>query len=174
MARNPKQDANLIPIQKGDLSTEEAKRRGSLGGKKSAEMRKLRKDAKKTIQFIMSMDAVGSVKNNLENIGVPDGAQSNMTATWVKCYTDWLKTGDIRLLEALMRYGGFDASELRKERESIARVDAMNKSGIPVSGEADSTRNEIMIVLPDDGRGAPGASAISQSEAEDIFNSRED
>lgn len=36
MARNPKQDANLRPIKKGELSSEEAKRRGSKGGNAKA------------------------------------------------------------------------------------------------------------------------------------------
>lgn len=34
---------NLKPIKKGDLSKEEAKKRGSIGGKKSAEARRERK-----------------------------------------------------------------------------------------------------------------------------------
>jgi len=36
-------EQNLKPIKKGQLSKEEAKRRGSKGGKKSAEVRKARK-----------------------------------------------------------------------------------------------------------------------------------
>ena len=36
-------EKNLKPIKKGQLSKEEAKRRGSKGGKKSAEVRKARK-----------------------------------------------------------------------------------------------------------------------------------
>lgn len=36
-------EKNLKPIEKGQLSKEEAKRRGSIGGKKSAEVRKARK-----------------------------------------------------------------------------------------------------------------------------------
>jgi hypothetical protein len=36
-------EKNLKPIRKGQLSKEEAKRRGSNGGKKSAEVRKARK-----------------------------------------------------------------------------------------------------------------------------------
>lgn len=167
MARNPKQDANLKPYQKGDLTSEEAKRRGSAGGKKSAEMKRLRKDAKKTIQYIMQLDAAASVKANLEKAEIPDDAHSNMTATWVKCFTDYLRTGDIRLLEALMRYGGFDEAELRKARESEARVEAMNKSGIPVGAEPESgNRSDVLIVLPDDGRGAPGAKQVTQREAD--------
>lgn len=36
-------EKNLKPIKKGQLTSEEAKRRGSKGGKKSAEVRKARK-----------------------------------------------------------------------------------------------------------------------------------
>ena len=33
-------EKNLVPIKKGELSSEEAKRRGSAGGKKSAQVRR--------------------------------------------------------------------------------------------------------------------------------------
>ena len=168
MARNPKQDANLRPIQKGELSPEEAKKRGSAGGKKSAEVRRMRRDAKKTIQYIMALDAVGNTKENLIRVGIPEEVCVNMTATWVKCYTEWLRTGNIKLLEVLMKYGGFDEAELRRARESEARIRAMDKSGIPVLGEVDST-SDVFVVLPDDGRGAPGAIAISEDEADALI-----
>lgn len=171
MARNPNQDANLRPIQKGELSSEEAKKRGSAGGKKSAAVRRLRKDAKRTIRYIMELDAVGTVKENLEKTGIPEDAQSNMTATWVKCYTDWLRTGDVKLLEILMKYGGFDEAELRKAEESAARIRAMDKSGIPVPGEVDAVgRNDVFVILPDDGRGAPGAVGITKREADQLMD----
>ena len=143
MARNPKQDANLRPLRKGELSSEEAKKRGSVGGKKSAEVRRMRRDAKKTIQYIMELDAVGNTAENLKRVGIPEEACSNMTATWVKCYTEWLRTGNVKLLEVLMKYGGFD--------------------------EADPTKSEVFVVLPDDGRGAPGAVAISEEEADALM-----
>ena len=41
-------------------SSEEAKKRGSVVGKKSGEVRLMRRDAKKTIRYIMELDAVGS------------------------------------------------------------------------------------------------------------------
>ena len=124
------------------------------------------RDAKKTIQYIMGLDAVGNTEENLKRVGIPDDACTNMTATWVKCYTEWLRTGNIKLLEVLMKYGGFDEAELRKARESDARIRAMDKSGIPVLGEADTMKSEVFVVLPDDGRGAPGATAISEDEAD--------
>ena len=169
MARNPKQNANLRPIRKGELSFEEAKKLGSAGGKKSAEVRRMRRDAKKTIQYILGLDAVGNTAENLKRVGIPEEACSNMTATWVKCYTEWLRTGNVKLLEVLMKYGGFDEAELRKTRESDARIRAMDKSGIPVFGEADPTKSEVFVVLPGDGRGAPRAVAISEGEADALM-----
>ncbi len=169
MARNPKQDANLRLIQKGELSSEEAKVRGSAGGRKSGEARRMRRDAKKTIQYILELDAVGNTKENLKRVGIPEEACSNMTATWVKCYTEWLRTGNVKLWEVLMKYGGFDEAELRKAKESDARIRAMDKSGIPVFGEADPTKSEVFVVLPDDGRSAPGAVAISEEEADALM-----
>lgn len=164
MARNPKSDENLKMFD-SNQSREEAKKNGSKGGKKSGEMRRMRKDAKKTIQYIMGLNPADSVKVQLEKAEIPKEAQSNMTATWVKCFTDYLRTGDIRLLEALMRYGGFDEAEIRKEAESKARIETMLKSGIPVGGEPERDHSNVLIVLPDDGRGAPGAQQVTQQEA---------
>ena len=65
-----------------------------------------------------------------------------------------------------MKYGGFDEAELRKARENDARIRAMDKSGILVLGETDPTKSEVFIILPDDRRGAPGAIAISEDEAD--------
>ena len=49
MARNPKQDANLKPVKKGELSSEEAKRRGSKGGKASGASRRALKTFKEVL-----------------------------------------------------------------------------------------------------------------------------
>ena len=90
----------------------------------------------------MELDAVGNTKENLKRVGIPDEVCTNMTATWVKCYTEWLRTGSIKLMEVLMKYGRFDKAELRKARESDARIRAMDKSGIPVLGEADALMSD--------------------------------
>ena len=169
MARNPKQDANLRPIQKGELSSEEAKKRGSAGGKKSGKVRKMHMDAKKIFQYILGLDAVVNTEENLIRVGISKEAYTNMTATWGKCYTEWLRTGNVKLLKVLMKYGGFDETELRKARESDERIRAMDKSGIPVFGEADPMKSDVFVVLPDDGRGAQGVTAISEYEADTLM-----
>ena len=45
---------NLRPIKKGELSKAEAKRRGSLGGKKSGESRRARKTLKEALLGLLS------------------------------------------------------------------------------------------------------------------------
>ena len=53
MARNPKQDANLKPFHKGDLTSEEAKKRGRVGGVKSGESRRAKRDAKSAVRYLL-------------------------------------------------------------------------------------------------------------------------
>lgn len=47
---------NLKPYKKGELSSEEAKKRGSKGGKKSVESRRARKTLKEELELLLSMD----------------------------------------------------------------------------------------------------------------------
>ena len=58
-------EQNLRPIQKGELSKEEAKRRGSLGGKASVEARKERKLIKDRILERMGEDDWDTMIDNL-------------------------------------------------------------------------------------------------------------
>ncbi len=77
----------------------------------------MRRDAKKNIQYIMELDAVGSTAEHLKRIGIPEEACSNMTAAWVKCYTEWLRIGNVKLLKILMKYGGFAEADPTKSEE---------------------------------------------------------
>ena len=58
-------EQNLKPIQKGQLSKEEAKRRGSIGGKKSVESRKQEKIFQKAIAERMGFDDFNEMIDNL-------------------------------------------------------------------------------------------------------------
>lgn len=82
MAR--KQDENLKPIKKGELSREEAKRRGAKGGVASGVARREKKTMAQTLELFLSMPLkdgdladIGSLKSlaNAEgkNISVQEG-----------------------------------------------------------------------------------------------------
>lgn len=49
-------EQNLRPIKKGELSSEEAKRRGSLGGKKAAEIKRAKKTMKEMLDYLLEKE----------------------------------------------------------------------------------------------------------------------
>lgn len=49
-------EQNLRPIKKGELSSEEAKRRGSLGGKKSVEIKRAKKTMKEMLDYLLEKE----------------------------------------------------------------------------------------------------------------------
>ena len=62
-------EKNLKPIKKGELSKEEAKKRGSKGGKRSGEVRRERKTMKEMLDYLLQQDITnkqGETKNTLE------------------------------------------------------------------------------------------------------------
>ena len=117
MARNPKQDANLKPIKKGDLSKEELKKRQSNGGKKSGEVRRQKKDAREAARYILGLAASGQIKNNLKDLGVTDA--NNLEALQARLLGMALG-GNLDAYRELMLAAGFNQEENRKERESVA------------------------------------------------------
>lgn len=60
-----KQDANLKPIKKGGLTHEEAQARGAAGGKKSAEVRKARKEAAALCYDMLQSELQGRKKSSV-------------------------------------------------------------------------------------------------------------
>lgn len=59
-------EQNLKPIKKGQLSKEEAKRRGSLGGKRSAQVRRERRAMQEIARIVLDMPLE---KGDLDDIG---------------------------------------------------------------------------------------------------------
>lgn len=120
MARNPKQDANLKPIRKGDLSKEELKKRQSNGGKKSGEVRRAQRDAKSAIRYLLGLPAKGNLATNLKELGLPENEITNMAALQARMFTSIVSTGDTDKYMTFMKMGGYEPEETRKERESLA------------------------------------------------------
>ena len=156
MPRNPKQDANLKPLQKGDLTSEEAKKRGRSGGVKSGEVRRAKRDAKSAIRYLLNLPPTASIKANLSEMGFPLTEQTNMAALQAM-------SGNLEAYTALMKMAGFEPEENRKERESIsadrrreieldAKVNALgiNAEGLSASinmGDEDGN-NDVVIYMP--------------------------
>ena len=120
MARNPKQDANLRPIKKGELSHEEAKRRGQAGAKKSAEVRRAKRDARESARYILNLAVKGDALAQLEKLGADKkDSLTNMDLLIARLFVQGT-AGNLDAIKQLMQIAGYDSEENRKERESVA------------------------------------------------------
>jgi len=119
MARNPKQDANLKPIKKGQLSSEEAKKRGAAGAKKSAETRRAKRDQRQAANYILNLVAKGVPLEQVLSLGgeEKDGI-TNQEVLYARLYT-MAYAGNMDAFDRLMKAAGKDVVENRLERESI-------------------------------------------------------
>lgn len=115
--RNPEFQAQVI------RTSEQAKKKGSAGGKKSGEVRRensrRKRDAREAARYILELAATGTVAENLEKLGVDIEEQTNMAALQASLFT-YAMRGDLNAYVALMKMAGYDPEETRKERESIA------------------------------------------------------
>lgn len=119
MARTAKQVANLKPIKKGELSKEEAKSRGSKGGKKSAEVRRKKRDAREAARYILGLTAKGVPAEQVLSIGgqKQDGL-TNLEVLYARLFT-MAYSGNMEAFDRLVKVAGYDPSENRLERESV-------------------------------------------------------
>lgn len=162
MARNPKQDANLKPIRKGDLSREELKKRQSNGGKKSGEVRRAKRDAKSAIRYLLDLPPTVSLKNKLEEMGFPINEQTNMAALQARLFSMAIG-GNIDAYNTLMKMAGFEPEENRKERESVAsdkrrelelnaKIEALGNgpegSSAALSMNDEDGKSDVVIYMP--------------------------
>ena len=162
MARNPKQDANLKPFQKGELTREEAKKRGRAGGVKSGESRRAKRDAKSAVRYLLDLAAKGKIADNLRELGFPTNEQTNMAALQARLFT-MAMSGNLDAYTALMRMAGYEPEENRKERESIAadrrreieldaKVSALGSNPEGMSASVNMSdedgNNDVVIYMP--------------------------
>ena len=120
VARNPKQDANLKPIKKGDLSKEELKKRQSNGGKKSGEVRRQKRDAREAARYILGLAAKGQILENTMTLGADkkDGI-TNLEAMQARLFS-MAMGGNLEAYLTLMKMAGYEPKENREERESLS------------------------------------------------------
>lgn len=115
--RNPEFQSQVI------RTSEQAKKKGSAGGKKSGEVRRenarRKRDAREAARFILELAAKGQIADNLDKLGVEVEDQTNMAALQASLFT-YAMRGDLNAYKALMKMAGYDPEENREERESIA------------------------------------------------------
>lgn len=142
--------------------SETARERGRNGGLKSAESKKAKKDAREAVQYFLGqMTKMENVKNNLRELGIEVGEYTNMMALVGKLWT-MAMAGNLDAHAMLMKLGGYDPEEIRKERESIAadrrreleldaKVAALGQGGaseVAVNLQDEDGDNDVVIYMP--------------------------
>lgn len=95
---------NLVPIE--HLSNDEAKRRGSAGGKASGEARRKKKTIKETINLMLSMPIINDkTKKQMQQLGYTDEDMINQTALVLAMYKKALN-GDVSAFNTLSDRSG--------------------------------------------------------------------
>lgn len=150
---NPKgTPGNLDPVRTKD----EAKKRGSAGGKKSGESRRAKRDIRQAIELVLGMGTVGAIDDRLAAEGYKKADRTNMTAVAVGLVKK-AQAGDVAAARAVMDFLGFVTEDQRLAREERqARIDVAKAEKARLSegsapwedgGEEEDTE-DVHIYLP--------------------------
>lgn len=100
--------------------TETAKKRGRNGGIKSGEVRRAKRDARETIRYMLEQCTKSdTIKSNLLEVGFKKEDLTNQAALQGRLFT-LAMGGNLEAYMLLMKMGGYEPEENRKERESVA------------------------------------------------------
>ena len=115
---NPKGNiGNLQPVQ----TKEEAKKRGSNGGKKSGKVRRERKLARECMEMILSLDTKSQKQKELmTNLGIKDKEQKNIMSLMASMFMKAVVTGEPNAVKSVLEIAGeMEATPQGEEKPTI-------------------------------------------------------
>ncbi len=119
-------EQNLKPIR----SESEAREKGSKGGKKSGEVRRLKAQERKEWQRLLKMTVQEGKKESLKNLSEADFKNLSVSdAMKIKLVRKVLVDGNLPAYEAIMRYSGIEdesTAEPGEEKGVESFLDALN------------------------------------------------
>ena len=102
-------EQNLKPIH--ELSTEEAKRRGRKGGKKSGEVRRKKRQMKDCMNLLLELPVAGTKDfNKLSRMGIPVEEIDNKMMLVVALFNRAVTLGDVAAVKEIRNIIGDDAA----------------------------------------------------------------
>ena len=179
MAENQnKNDVSKEPLQSGSKAprklpqkmvekqfkkgSAQARESGRKGGIKSGESKRNKKDARESIRYMLELAAKKSWESNLKEMGVETCELTNMNALSGRLFS-MAMAGDIEAYRELMKMGGYDPEERRRERESLAadrrrevelnaKVEALGGgpagSSAAINMDDEDGNNDVVIYMP--------------------------
>ena len=146
--------------QKG---SKKARENGRKGGIASAESRRNKREARESIRYLLELAAKKNLESNLQELGFPEDELTNMNALHARLFT-MAMGGNLEAYLTLMKMGGYDPEENRKERESVAadrrreaeleaKVSALNGgidgAQMAVNLKDEDEYNDVVIYMPE-------------------------
>lgn len=142
--------------------SEKARENGRKGGIKSGESKRNKKDARESIRYMLELAAKKGWESNLKEMGVETCELTNMNALSGRLFS-MAMAGDLEAYKTLMRMGGYDPEEKRRERESLAadrrrevelnaKVEALGNgpagSSAAINMDDEDGNNDVIIYMP--------------------------
>ena len=134
-------EENLRPLGSGMLSPEEERAIRSKGGKASQEVlrqRRFREKVKEEFQWLLSLPYKPGELEEIKSLQDLNNNTSVSTKIYMKLISDYMKTGNPRLLELIMRYSG-GADDLPQEGDPLPEENALIQA---LNEKADEVWNE--------------------------------
>ncbi len=148
---NPKGNPDsLQPIR----SVDEARKKGTAGGKASGAARRRKRDVQQAIKWMFNAPAVGPLDTTLQQVGIDEKDRTNLTGIIVGMALKAAR-GDVAAFKALADYGGFNPDKQQRDKESDARIRRMDEGLPPIYGPdgENGEMDDVVVFLPDNGRG---------------------
>lgn len=143
--------------------SETAKERGRNGGIKSGEVRRAKRDARDSTQYMLGRLVVNEkIKNNLKELGIEAEECTNMMALIGRLYAMGMG-GNLEASKLLLVLGGYEPEENRRERESLAadlrrekelnaKVEALGQksdnASLAINLDDEDGDNDVVIYMP--------------------------
>lgn len=140
----------------------EARENGRKGGIKSGESKRNKREARDSIRYLLELSAKKNLETNLTELGFPTEELTNMNALHARLFT-MAMSGNLEAYLTLMKMGGYEPEENRKERESIAsdarrekeleaKVNALggdlDGAKVAVNLQDEDDNNDVVIYMP--------------------------
>jgi len=167
MAEQKGRPENLDPVR----AKEEARLRGASGGRRSGEVRRAKRDARQAAKRVLLMGAAGKLKDNLIDLGYDPASDDGILNIDVLVARLMVMgaAGNLQAGKELLKLAGYDseenraeresrAADRRKNRESEARLAALERGGVEryassyTEGDGDGAVEDVFVYLPDNGR----------------------
>ena len=143
--------------------SETAKEKGRNGGIKSGEVRRAKRDARETVQYMLGRLTLSqNIRDNLTELGFEETEKNNMAALFGRLFS-MAMGGNLDAFKLLMQIGGYEPEENRKERESLssdnrrereleAKVAALGQNSddarVAINMNDEDDNNDVVIYMP--------------------------